>query len=53
MANLTTVLAASGKKFYTGKPISPEECQQQGLELHWQVFRDRIRQQDFAVFDKN
>ena len=31
MANLTTVLAASGKKFYTGKPISPEECQQQGL----------------------
>ncbi|NEP57073.1 MAG: MoxR family ATPase [Symploca sp. SIO2G7] len=31
MADLTRVLAASGKKFYTGKPISPEESQQKGL----------------------
>jgi MoxR-like ATPase len=31
MANLAGVLAASGKQFYKGKPISPEECQQDGL----------------------
>jgi len=31
MANLAGVLAASGKQFYIGKPISPEECQQDGL----------------------
>lgn len=31
MANLAGVLAASGKQFYKGKPISPEECQQDKL----------------------
>ncbi len=31
MANLAGVLAKSGKQFYKGKPISPEECQQDGL----------------------
>ena len=31
MADLASVLAASGKQFYTGKPISAEECQQYGL----------------------
>lgn len=31
MANLANVLAASGKQFYQGKPISPEECQQDEL----------------------
>ncbi|MBD2065997.1 MoxR family ATPase [Leptolyngbya sp. FACHB-671] len=31
MANLAGVLAANGKQFYKGKPISPEECQQDGL----------------------
>ncbi|MEP0885172.1 MoxR family ATPase [Trichocoleus sp. ST-U3] len=31
MANLAGVLAASGKQFYKGKAISPEECQQDGL----------------------
>lgn len=31
MADLASVLAASGKQFYTGKSISAEECQQYGL----------------------
>jgi len=31
MYNLTNVLTASGKQFYTGKPISSEESQQKGL----------------------
>jgi MoxR-like ATPase len=31
MANLAGVLAKSGKQFYKGKPISPEECHQDGL----------------------
>jgi MoxR-like ATPase len=31
MANLAGVLAASGKQFYKGKPISPGECQEDGL----------------------
>ncbi|GET37766.1 AAA family ATPase [Microseira wollei] len=31
MADLASVLAASGKQFYTGKPISAQECQQYGL----------------------
>ncbi len=31
MADLASVLAASGKQFYTGKPISAEEYQQYGL----------------------
>lgn len=31
MADLGSVLAASGKQFYTGKPISPEECKRYGL----------------------
>jgi MoxR-like ATPase len=31
MANLAGVLAKSGKQFYKGKPISPGECQQDGL----------------------
>ena len=31
MANLAGVLAASGKQFYKGKPISAEDCQQDGL----------------------
>ena len=31
MADLAGVLAKSGKQFYKGKPISPEECQQDGL----------------------
>ena len=31
MADLARVLAASGKQFYTGKPISAEESQQYGI----------------------
>ncbi|NEP01735.1 MAG: MoxR family ATPase [Symploca sp. SIO2E9] len=31
MADLATLLASSGKQYYKGKPISPEECQQHGL----------------------
>lgn len=31
MASLAGVLAKSGKQFYKGKPILPEECQQDGL----------------------
>jgi len=31
MVNLATPLAASGKQFYTGKPILQEECEKDGL----------------------
>jgi MoxR-like ATPase len=31
MVKLATPLAASGKQFYTGKPISQEECEKDGL----------------------
>ncbi|MUG93171.1 AAA domain-containing protein [Scytonema sp. UIC 10036] len=31
MADLASVLTANGKQYYTGKPISPQECQKYGL----------------------
>ncbi|MBV6626203.1 MAG: MoxR family ATPase [Rivularia sp. (in: Bacteria)] len=31
MADLASVLTANGKQYYTGKPISPEDCQKHGL----------------------
>ncbi|MEM7578319.1 MAG: MoxR family ATPase [Cyanobacteria bacterium P01_A01_bin.80] len=31
MADLASVLTANGKQYYTGKPISPQDCQKYGL----------------------
>ena len=31
MADLASVLTANGKQYYTGKPISPQDCQEYGL----------------------
>ena len=31
MADLASVLTANGKQYYSGKPISPQECQKSGL----------------------
>lgn len=31
MVDLASVMTANGKQYYTGKPISPQECQNKGL----------------------
>ena len=31
MADLASVLTANGKQYYTGKPISPQDCKKYGL----------------------
>jgi MoxR-like ATPase len=31
MADLASVLTANGKQYYSGKPISPQDCQEYGL----------------------
>ncbi len=31
MADLASILTANGKQYYSGKPISPQDCQEYGL----------------------